>query len=85
VEANLINVKFVYWASSDEYLNVSTFMHLFRKFWLWDLIKQIRDETNCYDVSLDDNGRPHGCDRWYPTMVSELQIYISVSLYIGMK
>jgi hypothetical protein len=69
----------------DHYFDVLTFMHLFRKFWLWDLIKQIRDETNRYAGSLDENGRSHGHDGWYPTSVKELQVYFSISFYMGMK
>jgi hypothetical protein len=62
-------------------------MHLFRKFWPWDLIRQIRDETNCYVGSLDEDGRPrgHDIDGWYPTTVLELQVFILISLYMGMK
>jgi hypothetical protein len=48
--------------TNDDYFDVPTFMHLFRKFWPWDLIRQIRDETNPYAGSLDENDKPHGCD-----------------------
>jgi hypothetical protein len=71
--------------TTNEYFDVPTFMHLFRKFWPWDLIRRIRDETNRYIGSLDEDGRPCGRDGWYPTTMSELQVFISISLYMGMK
>jgi hypothetical protein len=71
--------------TTNDYFDVPTFMHLFRKFWPWDIIRKIRDETNHYAGSLDENGRPHGHDSWYPTTVAELQVYLSISLYMGMK
>jgi hypothetical protein len=58
--------------TTDEYFDVPTFMHLFRKFWPWDLIRRIRDETNRYAGSLDEDGRTRGRDGWYPTTVAEL-------------
>jgi hypothetical protein len=57
--------------TTEDYFDVPTFMHLFRKFWLW-IIRQIRDEINRYAGSLDEDGRPHGRDGWYPTTVAEL-------------
>ena len=42
--------------TSHYYFDVPTFMHFFRKFWPWDLIRQIRDETNRYAGSLNKNG-----------------------------
>lgn len=51
--------------TSNHYFDMPTFMHLFRKFWPWDLIKQIWNETNCYAGSLDENGILHGRDGWY--------------------
>jgi hypothetical protein len=71
--------------TTGEYFDVPTFMHLFRKFWPWDLIRKIWDETNRYAGSLDEDGKPRGHDGWYPTTVSELQVFISISLYMGMK
>ena len=48
--------------TNDDYVDMPTFMHLFRKFWPWDPIRKIRDKTNCYAGSVDKNGRPHGRD-----------------------
>jgi hypothetical protein len=61
--------------TTEQYYDVPSFMHLFRKFWPLVVMRKIRDETNRYASSLDENGKT----------VKELEVYISVSQYMGMK
>jgi hypothetical protein len=43
------------------------------------------DVTLRRDFDLSRHNRQRCCDGWYPTSVKELQVYLSISLYMGMK
>ena len=69
----------------EDYESVSTYLVLFSLFWPVDLLRDIAYETNRYARSVDNDGRTWERRGWYPVTYKELQIFLAVVLYMGMK
>jgi hypothetical protein len=66
------------------YRRMPSFLHLFGLFWTREVLHTICIETNRYAKVVED-GKTKGGKDWYDLDEKELQIFLAVSLYMGMK
>jgi hypothetical protein len=64
---------------------IPTMLHLFKIFWLYNILRDIVIETNRYATEDLGGGKTYGGVDWEPLTIPGLKAFIAVLLYIGMK
>jgi hypothetical protein len=62
-----------------------TMMQLFVLFWLFNILRDIVNETNQHTTSRTSDGVIPGGDHWVLLIVAEFKAWLAIWLYMGMK